>query len=220
MDRRVVLFPLVYCLACSPSEPSVTGAPLSVALRETAFDPSVPVGLGEDGRPTVRHHFAGMELTVDDHGVLTLRIGDATHVLDREVIPEIAVSPRGDRVAYPRRSETGTVMVVRHLPLGEARVVSGGLHSADRPVFSPDGTVLVFWGSGSTDRLVGMYTLDLTAPAALPQRRNNLGIQRVDDPGFVEPPMEFASIRFGADGVVRYRTPQGEIAVQAGRVGP
>jgi hypothetical protein len=127
-------------------------------------------------------------LDVDDTGTLTLDDGRGARVLDRDVIAEVSVSQDGSTIAYPRRTELGTALVLRALDAQEGRVLTAGLSVADRPALSPDGALLAFWGSGGQDNVVGMYVLALRDGAS-PVRQNNRGV-RAGGEGFVEPPIE------------------------------
>jgi hypothetical protein len=203
---RVHLLALAILASCSP--PNEPGA----AAGATRATP-VSQARGGDGVPTARHTVGDIEVTVDEAGVLAVRTHGIVHVLDRGVVPEIALAPGRDLLAYPRRMEAGTELVVHDLVTGQARVVSGSARVADRPAFAPDGRTLVFWGSDATERFAGMYTVDARAPGATPVRRSNVGVQSVDDPRFVEPPLDHASIRVDASGRVRYAAPAGEVVL-------
>lgn len=164
---------------------------------------------GEDGHPTTRRAIAGGELIVNAAGELLLVRGGKQELLDREVVPELAISASGKQIAYPRRGLLGTELVLRTLG-GAARVVSGALRSADRPLFAAGDTALVFWGTGDAERFVGMYVVSV-APGAVPVRRNNVGVTSLADPLFVEPPLDHRSIRLDADGDIRYQAPAAEV---------
>jgi len=157
-----------------------------------------------EGAPTVHHG----TLSVDPDG--TLR--DRDRILDREVIPELAVTPDGRAVIYPRRSETGSLLWWRPLPEGAPRVLSTRLTFADRPVLHPRGDAVFVWGNDPAERFTGLYRIALPPASPAPTRVNNLGVESVTDPRFVPPPIAHDA-RFVDDTTLVYTGPDGPITV-------
>jgi hypothetical protein len=155
--------------------------------------------IGGDGIVTFRMTTSRGTITVDPNGVLLLDDGHTTRVLDRDVIAEVSVALDGALLAYPRRTDLGTALMVRELH-GQPVVVSEGLSVADRPALSPDGALVAFWGSGGQDTTVGMYVRAVNGEQA-PRRVNNIGVM-VGEPGFVEPPIERSFVFDGPRTVV------------------
>jgi hypothetical protein len=192
---------LLGCMAaCShPPAPAATPTPRPTPR---ASRPAV----GGDGVVTFRATVSRGVLDVDDTGTLTLDDGRGARVLDRDVIAEVSVSRDGSTIAYPRRTELGTALVLRALDAQEGRVLTAGLSVADRPALSPDGALLAFWGSGGQDTVVGLYVLALRDGAS-PVRLNNRGV-RAGGEGFVEPPIE-RSFVFDGPRAVRWMAADG-----------
>ncbi len=158
-----------------------------------------------EGTPTARLG----SLSVDPDG--TLRDGD--RVLDREVLPEIARTPDGHAVIYPRRAETGSLLWWRPLPDGIPRVLSTRLTFADRPVIHPRGEAVYAWGNDPSERFTGLYRIALPPAQSPPVRVTNAGITRLDDPRFVPPPIAHDA-RFVDDTTLVYTGPDGPVTVR------
>jgi hypothetical protein len=188
---------MVFALAACSVQPAPSRA---APARAT------PTAIGGDGVVTFRATTSRGTLTVDPHGVLSLDDGHTIRVLDTDVLAEVSVALDGALLAYPRRTDLGTALVVRALD-AQPVVVSEGLSVADRPALSPDGALVAFWGSGGQDTIAGLYVRALGDDRA-PRRLNNRGVT-VGGPGFVEPPIE-RSFVFDGPRSVRWRGIDGE----------
>lgn len=176
------------------------------APRRSVAQSPAPPAIGGDGVVTFRSTTARGTINVDANGVLTLDDGAATRVLDTDVIAEVSVALDGALIAYPRRTDLGTALVIRAID-GQPVVVSEGLSVADRPAISQDGSLVAFWGSGGQDTIVGMYVRSLSSGASF-TRVNNRGVT-IGGPGFVEPPVERTFV-FDGPRTVRWRAIDGE----------
>lgn len=194
-------FTAIATMVCALAACSVQPAPSRAsAARATAH------GIGGDGVVTFRATTARGTITVDPRGVLSLDDGHAIRVLDTEVLAEVSVALDGALLAYPRRTDLGTALIVRAID-AQPVVVSEGLSVADRPALSPDGALVAFWGSGGQDTIAGLYVRAVSDDRA-PRRINNRGVA-VGGPGFVEPPVE-RSFVFDGPRTVRWRGVDGE----------
>lgn len=121
--------------------------------------------------------------------------------LERDVIPEIAVNAEGTSIAYPRRAEDGQGVYVRALDAGSSRLVSPGLATADRPLFLPDGRLVVVGSRPSG--IAGVWLIDLpsgTPPVPVTNATLRTGVPF--GPTFVPPPAHYASMRLDGDVLV------------------
>ncbi|MCC7540396.1 MAG: hypothetical protein IT379_29535 [Deltaproteobacteria bacterium] len=121
-------------------------------------------------------------------------IDGRSRVLDRDVIPEIAVTACGGRIAYPHRAGEGQGVYVLALPDGEPRRVTDDLATADRPLFLLDGSLLVVGSRPSG--IAGLWRVDPEgAGQATPLTNADLRTGRPLGPTFVPPPAYHASMR-------------------------
>ena len=158
-----------------------------------------------EGAPTARL----ASLSVDADG--TLR--DGVRLLDRDVVPELARTPDGAAVVYPRRSETGAILWWRPLPEGAPRALSAGLTYADRPVVPPGGAWVFAWGDDAAHGVAGLYRIALPPRPAAVVRVGNVGVRAVADPRFVPPPVAHDA-RFVDGTTLVYTGPEGPITVR------
>lgn len=208
--------PLALALAACTGEvapPRAARQPLALAappvVTATVEAPAT------EGRPEARIEGPFGSLTIDRDGVVRLRDGTTERVLGRDAVAEVARSPDGAMAAWPRRTEGGTELVVCALPDGATRVVSRGALVADRPVFSPDGASVYFWGSDAAEPVAGLYRAPLDG-ASPPRRVLNVGLRGVGDPRFVTPPVDAVSQRFTGEGRLTYAGPEGAVTVDVG----
>lgn len=123
-----------------------------------------------EGRPVVALEVpSGGEISVDEGRILRVPGPDGAPVeLDRDVLPEVALAPAGDRLVYPRR-RPDTELVITPVPAsGPPRVLLSNHCSQDRPVFSPDGARVAFVSGCTGIASVWVIDLDDTGLGARP----------------------------------------------------
>ena len=122
----------------------------------------------------------------------TLARDDGT-TLDEHVIPELAVSADGARLAYPRAQIEGGGGRVLELRTSARRRVAMDLALADRPLFLPDGRLVVVGARASG--IAGIWLVDASgARPSTPVTNDGLRTGRPLGPTFVPPPAYHASM--------------------------
>lgn len=118
-------------------------------------------------------------------------------VLDRGVIPELEVSADGRMLAYPHAAgeDAGVFVMERDLGAWPApRHVTEGLALADRPLFLPDGRLVVVGAVASG--IAGLWLVDPRGDAEpIPVTNATLRTGRPLGAAFVPPPAYHASMR-------------------------
>jgi len=132
-----------------------------------------------------------------------LRDGQGS-VLDRAVVPELAVSVDGRMVAYPHRAgDAAGVYVIARDGGGWSRPrrVTAGLALADRPLFLDDGRLVVIGAVASG--IAGVWLVDPRRDAQpVPVTNERLRTGRPLGPTFVPPPAYHESMRARAGALV------------------
>ncbi|MBN1773942.1 MAG: hypothetical protein JXB32_21970 [Deltaproteobacteria bacterium] len=137
-------------------------------------------------------------------GTLALSAGDECRTLDTAVVPELAVSPDGTRLLYPRRAGDDVELVLAEPSRGRREVVGRG-PTADRPVFRPDGEAFAFVGTNAGG-LASLFVIDGPGPA---RQVTNVGLQGPGLPaGFVPPPLRAGDLAWDGGRLV-YPAPDG-----------
>lgn len=144
-----------------------------------------------EGRPTMQVQAPAGTWTArsdEDRRLVAQEPGGAPVLLDEGVLPELALSQDGTRLAWARGGPE-TVLVWSPLPPdGTLRVVDASPCAKDRPAFSPDGRRLAFVSGCSG--IASLWVLDLDSPSP-PLQVTNVGLTRVpgqEPQGFVPPP--------------------------------
>lgn len=130
----------------------------------------------------------------------TLRSADGT-LVDRDALPELAVSADGTQLAYARHARAGGGVVVIELATGARHLASEGLALADRPLFLPDGRLVVVGARASG--VAGVWIVDprgASQPLALTNATLRVG--RPFGDAFVPPPAYHESMRVEAGALV------------------
>lgn len=122
----------------------------------------------------------------------TLQHSDGT-VLDRNALPELAVSADRNLLAYPRAQVEGGGVRIVDLRTRQRRLVTADLALADRPLFLPDGRLVVI--GAETSGIPGVRLVD-PAGIAPSVAVTNAGLRtgRPFGPTFVPPPAYHASM--------------------------
>lgn len=135
----------------------------------------------------------------------------APRVLDREVLPSLAVSVAG-RLAYARRAAEGCELVLTAAGVGAGRVLYRGA-TADRLAFREDGAALAFVGTSPE----GLAALFVAPVDGAPRQLTNRGLRPRPGgppPGFVPPPLREGGLRFRG-GALRYHAEDGDYIIDA-----
>lgn len=120
-------------------------------------------------------------------------IRDDGSLIDAHALPELSVSADGARLAYPRPAVDGGGVRVVEIATGARRIVSTGLALADRPLFLPDGRLVVIGARASG--IAGVWLVDpdgVGQPLAI--TNGALRVGRPFGPTFVPPPAYHASM--------------------------
>lgn len=137
---------------------------------------------------------------VHTDGVLSIEDARGTStIVDRDVIPEIAASPSGARLAYARGpgADAGVFRVVD----GRSSRASGDLVSADRPLFVDEDTLIVV--GARRGEVAGVFVIEGdAAPRRLTNDGLRVGTPFLKDARFTPPPADHASMRMDGDVLV------------------
>ena len=202
------------------AEPVVPESSQPPAYRLERVEPSGrPAGVPGAERVLAAAPLAGGAVAYVTHegldGTLVLSVGAEQRTLDTAVVPELAVSPDGVRLLYPRRAGDDVELVLAEPARGRRAAVYRG-PTADRPAFRPDGGAFAFVGTNQGG-LASLFVADGTAPA---RQVTNVGLRGPGLPaGFVPPPPRAADLRWDGDRVA-YPTPDGrrcEVELAAAR---
>lgn len=129
-------------------------------------------------------------------------IDEGGRVLDHDALPELAVRSDGLAVAYPHRAGSDAGVYVLDVQAQTTRLVTQGLALADRPLYLPDGRLVVIGAQASG--IAGVWIVDPDAGAApVPVTNAQLQAGRPLGPSFVPPPAYHASMRL-EDGALVY----------------
>ena len=193
--------------------PSESEGPTSFALERLAPGEAVRAVPGA-GRALVAAMVAGgRTVWVEDRDgrrELRLEDRDGARTLDVDVLPELAVSPDGRRLLYPR-GMPGEMELVLAEPASGGRTVLYAGPTVDRPVFRDDGRAVAFVGTGDGG-LAALYVVEEGSPA---RQRTNVGLRagRGLPPGFVPPPLRADGTTFTCE-LIRYEGPAGACTVR------
>lgn len=137
-------------------------------------------------------------------GTLVLVRGEERSTLDEAVVPELAVSPDGTRLVYPRRVGDAVELVLAEPATGRRQVVHRG-PTADRPRFRSDGGAFAFVGT-SPGGLASLFVVEGSGP---PRQVTNVGLRGPGLPaGFVPPPLRAEDLVWDGSRL-RYPLPDG-----------
>lgn len=174
-------------------------------------EPEPVLGEAMDGIPSLSLVVGGWQVeSVSGRARLS---GPAEIDLGADVSPEFTFNADGSAVVFPQGGASPLPDLFRvSLPSGERTRLTDWPGSEDRPVFSPDGGRVAFFGDRTG--LASLYVLDLSTGEV--EQVTNVGLEakrRMGGPpeGFVHPP--FSSLPTWDERGVHYQSAEGPVSV-------
>lgn len=153
------------------------------------------------------------------HGNLMRRTSEqATSIIAQNVESDFALSPDEDKIVYVRHQSSDETSKLLSLNIGSAapseNVIASGNGEIFWPVFTPDGTQLLF--VAAFDGVLSWYRLDLNDPDPQVLQITNQGLKPGPDvlsPKYIPVPRMLESLKFIDNQTIDYETGNGRISL-------